>query len=73
MLKFNVIDTYKDPETGDFGAVVINDKDRIAHDFKDLFPSVILDGKIYKTYRVHSNQIHVVKKRTRIIIYIKLE
>lgn len=73
MLNFDIVNTYTDPETNDIGAVVMNDRHRPGHDFKDIFPYVKLNGEIYKTIRVHSNQVHTVKKGTRIIIYPKLD
>lgn len=70
MQVYNSIDTYIDPEEG-FSFVVINDKDRPHHNFKDIFPYVEIDGEIYTTRKVTSKQIHIVKKNTRILIYIE--
>lgn len=65
MKNYNIIDKNKD------GFVILNDKDRPGHDFSDFFPYVKLNHQIYITDRVFSNQLHTVRKGTRIIIYIK--
>lgn len=69
MQEYNSIDRYNDPNDG-FAFVVINDKDRIGHDFRDIFPYVEIDGEVYTTRKVTSQQIHVVRKKTRILIYV---
>jgi len=70
MQEYNSIDTFTHPEDG-FSFVVINDKDRPGHNFKDIFPYVEIDGQIYITRKVTSQQIHIVKKNTRILIYVE--
>lgn len=70
MQKYSSIDTFIHPEDG-FSFVVMNDKERISHNFEDIFPLVEINGEIYTTRMVTSQQVHIVRKNTRILIYVE--